>query len=50
MGWELTCVFIDGAGNTPECSFTVTVTEGECHNVYYKGVSKVWARPRVLYI
>ena len=32
----VTYVFTDGAGNTAECSFTVTVREGECH-IFTKG-------------
>ena len=51
VGWDLIFVFVcmffsDGAGNTAECSFTVTVGKGECH-IYYRGVSKVWERVRV---
>ena len=33
----LLSLFSDGAGNTAECSFTVTVREGECH-IFTTGV------------
>ena len=40
VGWGLifVCLFFSNwAGNTAECSFTVTVREGECH-VFATGV------------